>query len=131
MAEAAGHGRSLSWFTVIGAIAAAVHYIVAVTLESGFSVAPAWANSIGFVLAFPVSYLGHSKLSFARHTASHQTALPRFLAIALTSFLGNQALLLSLLAWLAWPFWITLALVMVIVACLTYVLSRYWAFKPA
>jgi putative flippase GtrA len=131
MAEAAGHGRSLSWFTVIGAIAAAVHYIVAVTLESGFSVAPAWANSIGFVLAFPVSYLGHSKLSFARHTASHQTALPRFLAIALTSFLGNQALLLSLLAWLAWPFWITLAFVMVIVAFLTYVLSRYWAFKAA
>ena len=131
MAEAAGHGRSLSWFTVIGAIAAAVHYIVAVTLESGFSVAPAWANSIGFVLAFPVSYLGHSKLSFARHTASHRTALPRFLAIALTSFLGNQALLLSLLAWLAWSFWITLAFVMVIVAFLTYVLSRYWAFKAA
>ena len=131
MAEAAGHGRSLSWITVIGAVPAAVHYIVAVTLESGFSVAPAWANSIGFVLAFPVSYLGHSKLSFVRHTASHRTALPRFLAIALTSFLGNQALLLSLLAWLAWPFWITLAFVMVIVAFLTYVLSRYWAFKAA
>lgn len=131
MAEAGGHGRSLSWFTVIGAIAAAVHYVIAVTLESSFSVAPAWANIVGFGFAFPVSYVGHSKLSFARHTASHRTAFPRFLAIALTGFLGNQALLLSLLAWLAWPFWITLAIVMVIVAFLTYLLSRYWAFKAA
>lgn len=129
MAEAAGHRRALSWFTVIGAIAAAVHYAIAVSLESGFSVAPAWANVIGFGFAFPVSYIGHSKLSFASHAASHRTAFPRFLTIALTGFFGNQALLLSLLAWLAWPFWVTLAIVMVIVAFLTYVLSRYWAFQ--
>lgn len=131
MAEVTGHRRSISWFTVIGAVAAAVHYLVAVTLESGFAVAPAWANVIGFAFAFPVSYLGHSKLSFARHTASHRQAFPRFLAIALTGFFGNQMLLLSALAWLAWPFWLTLAIVMVIVAFLTYMLSRYWAFQAA
>lgn len=131
MAETAGHQRAISWFTLIGAMAAAVHYVVAVGLESGFAVAPAWANVIGFVFAFPVSYVGHSKLSFAQHTASHRQALPRFLAIALTSFFGNQLLLLSALTWLGWPFWLTLAIVMVIVAFLTYALSRYWAFQAA
>lgn len=126
-----GHGRAISWFTVIGALAAAVHYIVAVTLESGFAMAPAWANVIGFGCAFPVSYIGHSKLSFAHHTASHRTSFPRFLAIALSGFIGNQVLLLSLLAWFGLPFWIMLALVMVIIAFLTYIFSRYWAFQAA
>ena len=123
--------RSLSWFTLIGAIAAAVHYVVAVTLEGGLHVAPAWANVTGFVFAFPVSYAGHSRLSFAHHAASHRQALPRFLAIALTGFAGNQVLLLSALSWLDCPFWLVLALVMGIVACLTYLLSRYWAFRAA
>ena len=121
--------RAISWFTLIGAIAAAVHYVVAVSLEGGLAVAPAWANIAGFACAFPVSYLGHSKLSFARHAATHRQALPRFLAIALTGFFGNQVLLLSALAWLSWPFWVVLALVMGVIACLTYVLSRYWAFN--
>ena len=44
MTEATGHHRSISWFTLIGTLAAGVHYVVAVTLEGGFSVAPAWAN---------------------------------------------------------------------------------------
>ena len=121
--------RAISWFTLIGVIAAAVHYVVAVSLEGSLAVAPAWANVAGFACAFPVSYLGHSKLSFARHAARHRQALPRFLAIALAGFFGNQVLLLSVLAWLGWPFWLVLALVMGIVACLTYVLSRYWAFN--
>lgn len=131
MADAAGHGRSVSWFTLIGALAAAVHYVVAVTLESGFSIVPAWANPAGFLLAFPVSYFGHSRLSFKGHAASHRQALPRFFAIALSSFLGNQLLLLTLLEFMRWPFWLTLAIVMVIVAFVTYLLSRYWAFKTA
>jgi putative flippase GtrA len=129
MADAAVHRRSVSWFTIIGALAAAVHYVVAVTLESGLSVAPAWANLTGFVFAFPVSYIGHSRLSFSGHAASHRQAFPRFLAIALSSFFGNQVLLLSALALLGWPFWLTLGIVMVIVAFATYILSRYWAFK--
>lgn len=131
MADAAAHRRSISWFTIIGALAAAVHYVVAVTLESGFSIAPAWANLTGFLFAFPVSYFGHSRLSFSGHSASHHQAFPRFLAIALSSFFGNQILLLTALALLGWPFWLTLAIVMVIVAFITYVLSRHWAFKAS
>lgn len=93
--------------------------------------APAWANPCGFLLAFPVSYIGHGKLSFAGHQASHTQALPRFLLVACSGFLANQLLLLSLLELFALPFWLTLAVVMLIVAVTTYVLSRYWAFKSA
>lgn len=123
------HTRSISWFTLVGALAAAVHYVVAVGLEAGLHVAPAWANPCGFLLAFPVSYIGHGKLSFAGHTAPHAQAFPKFLLVACSGFFANQLLLLSLLELLALPFWFTLAVVMVIVAVTTYVLSRYWAFK--
>ena len=131
MPDLAGHRRAVSWFTLVGAAAAVVHYVIAVTLEGMFAVPPGWANLIGFSFAFPVSYLGHSRLSFNGQGATHRRALPRFFTIAVTGFLGNQTLLLGLLAWSGWPFWLALALVLALVAFLTYMLSRYWAFKSA
>jgi putative flippase GtrA len=127
--DSLAHSRSISWFTLIGALAAAVHYVVAVSLEAGLGVAPAWANPCGFLLAFPVSYIGHRQFSFAAQKASHQQAFPRFLLVACGGFLSNQFLLLSALRLFALPFWLTLAIVMVVVAVTTYMLSRFWAFK--
>lgn len=92
-------------------------------------IAPAWANPCGFLLAFPVSYIGHGKLSFAGHDATHAKAFPKFLLVACSGFFANQFLLLSLLELFAIPFWLALAIVMFIVATTTYILSRYWAFK--
>ena len=128
-ADSLAHTRSISWFTLIGALAATVHYIIAVSLEGGFNMPPAWANLYGFLLAFPVSYVGHRKFSFVHQNASHQQALPRFLLVACGGFFANQVLLLGLLRLFGLPFWFTLAVVMVIVAVTTYLLSRYWAFK--
>lgn len=123
------HFRSISWFTVIGALAALVHYVVAVSLEAMTSLTPAWSNIIGFLLAFPVSYVGHRNFSFAAHQAPHQQALPKFLAVAIGGFLANQALLLTSMRLFDLPFWLALGGVMVIVAMTTYLLSRHWAFQ--
>ena len=128
-ADLPDHGRSVSWFTIIGATAALVHYVVAVGFESGLSVAPAWANLFGFLLAFPVSYLGHTRFSFASSNTKHTQALPRFFAVAVAGFFGNQLLVLTTLHFSHLPFWLVLGVVMVIVAISTYLLSRYWAFK--
>jgi len=128
-ADLPNHSRSISWFTVIGALAALVHYVVAVGFESGFLVAPAWANLFGFLMAFPVSYFGHTRLSFASSNTRHIQALPRFFAVAVTGFFGNQILVLTALHFSKLPFWLVLGVVMVIIAVSTYLLSRYWAFK--
>lgn len=127
--ESYTHSRSFSWFTLVGALAGVVHYSVAVGLESGTHISPAWANVCGFMLAFPVSYIGHRKFSFAWRKITHMQAFPRFLLVACGGFLENQFLLLSGLKLFAWPFWIILAIVMVVVAATTYSLSRFWAFK--
>jgi putative flippase GtrA len=121
--------RSAAWFTIVGATAALVHYIVAVSLEASTLALPAWANFIGFLCAFPVSYFGHRAFSFVAQKSTHSHALPRFLMIACGGFFANQTLLLSILHLTALPFWLALGIVMVLVAVSTYILSRYWAFK--
>lgn len=120
--------HSVSWFLVIGALAALVHYIVAVTLEGGFDVTPAWSNIFGFCVAFPVSYVGHRTLTFADKTKPHHQAFPRFLLVAILGFLANQSLVLLALHFTQLPFWLVLAIVMLLVAVSTYMLSKYWAF---
>ena len=123
------YSRSISWFGIIGSIAALVHYCVAVLLESVAHVSPAYSNIAGFALAFPVSYFGHSLLSFAHHQSTHQEALPKFFAVALAGFIANQILVLGLMHLFNLPFWLLLGVVMVIVAFSSYLLSRFWAFK--
>jgi putative flippase GtrA len=120
---------SISWFALIGVVAATVHYFVAISLEFTQLTSPAKANVLGFLLAFPVSYWGHRKLSFAGHTATHQQAFPKFLMVALSGFLINQFMVINALHFTAMPFWLALAVVMIVVAISTYLLSYYWAFK--
>jgi len=123
------YSRSISWFGIIGSLAALVHYCVAVSLEGFMHISPAYSNIAGFVLAFPVSYFGHSKLSFANHQSSHQEALPKFFAVALAGFIANQILVLGLMHLFKLPFWLILGVVMVIIAITSYLMSRFWAFK--
>lgn len=123
------HTQSISWFTIIGIIAAAVHYIVAVGLEWNHLLPATQANIIGFLTAFPVSYFGHRKLSFSSQSATHKQAFPRFLAVALAGFIANQSLVIGTLRFTQLPFWLVLGFIMVVIAISTYLLSRYWAFK--
>lgn len=123
------HSSSLSWFTIIGALAALTHYLIAVGFEYSAMLSPSYANIAGFIAAFPVSYIGHRKFSFSGNDASHQQALPRFLSVAILGFLANQILTLNAIQYTTLPFWLALGVVMVIVAVSTYLLSRFWAFK--
>jgi putative flippase GtrA len=120
--------NSISWFTIIGAAAALDHYLVALIAKHIGQFSPAWANVTGFCCAFPVSYFGHRYLTFPDQTKTHLQAFPRFLAVALLGFFANQSLLLLILQFTIAPFWLALAVVMIIVAVSTYLLSRHWAF---
>lgn len=119
---------SVFWFGVVGALAALTHYCVAVVLEYQSASAHV-ANVSGFLSAFPVSYFGHRFFSFASQNAPHTQALPKFFLVAVTGFMANHLMLLALLTFMSLPFWLALAIVMVVVAVSTYLLSRFWAFK--
>jgi len=136
---AQSHLKSATWFTLIGVIAAIVHYAVAVSLERFEILTASEANIAGFLMAFPVSFIGHKTYSFpVRQLSSHQLSnhqlssaksLVRFFIVAVLGFLANQSLVVINVHTLKLPFWFALGVVMVFVAVSTYLLSRYWAFK--
>jgi putative flippase GtrA len=119
---------SVLLFLIVGGCAAATHYLVTLGVDWATGIAPAWSNLVGFVCAFPISYLGHRNLSFAGTQAPHRQALPRLLAVSCTAFVGNQLMLAALLRFTPLPLWVALAIVLVFVALSTWLLGRYWAF---
>lgn len=121
---------SVFGFIGVGALAALVHYLVALGAHA-WGISPANSNWLGFLLAFPVSYWGHRTWSFKHSQSAHISAFSKFFLVALFGFFGNQALLWLGLHYTPLPFWLLLGLVMVVVALSTYVLSRFWAFKHA
>lgn len=114
-------------FGAVGIAAMGVHWLV-VALLVPLGPAPLLANVIGFAIAFSVSYTGHRNWTFAS-AEPHATTLRRFLAVALASFALNELIYLLLLRYTALDYRAALAIVLVAVAALTFVLSRYWAFR--
>lgn len=117
-------------FGAVGLLAAAVHYWVVIGLVELLQIAPLKANFGGFAVAFWFSYIGHRHWTFADHSAvSGSSSFVRFLATALLGFFLNQFLFYLLLQYVRLPYFISLAIVVVVVAIMTYVLSRLWAFR--
>jgi putative flippase GtrA len=115
----------LTRFGVVGITAMTVHWLVVWWLVP-MGIVPLLANLIGFAIAFNVSYLGHRNWTFASDRA-HRATFWRFLTVALSSFVINEALYFVLLKFLDYR--IALAIVLVAVAALTFVASKLWAFR--
>ncbi len=123
--------RQVLRFSVVGGSAAAVHYLSVIVLVSVGAIRPLYANILAFAVAFWVSYAGHRYFTFTARER-HGRTLPRFFAVALGSFLLNQLLFASLLRYCAFlPYYVSLAIVLVAVAALTFVVSRRWAFATS
>jgi len=117
-------------FVMVGAMAALVHYCVAMIAYywvGGFNASN--SNWLGFIGAFPVSYIGHRVWTFNTTAQRHRWALIKFFAVALMSFQANQLLVWIGLLFTPLPFWLVLGLVMLIVAVMTYLLSKWWVFQ--
>ncbi|GAO22527.1 GtrA family protein [Alicycliphilus sp. B1] len=118
----------IGWFIVVGCTAAAVHWCVATTLVALAGWPPLHANVAGWLVALGFSFTGHHLLSFRGHGSSIGHAGLRFFAISAGGFLVNELAYAVLLRWTSTRYDVLLALVLVGVACVTYLLSRHWAF---
>ena len=113
-------------FALVGAVATAVHLIVASTAIIA-GLAPLWANPLAFSVAFAFSYSGHKGWTFAATDGAARWTLPRFFAVALAGLAVQQAALALFLA-IGAPEIAALAVAVLGAAGLTYLLSRDWAF---
>jgi putative flippase GtrA len=115
-------------FGLVGLAAMTTHWLALVAFVSAAGLHPLVANVLGFAVAFNVSYFGHRHLTFAAQDRAHRRTLPRFLAVALGMFLLNQTLYWTLLTFSALRYDIANLIVLVTVAAITFVLSKFWAF---
>ena len=120
--------RELWRFLIVGAAAAAVHFFTVILLVHSWQLQPLLANVLAFLVAFQVSYFGHRGWTFSHIQVRHAQSLPRFVLVALLSFATNESLYFVLLQYTVLPYWVALGFVLVLVASMTFVLSKLWAF---
>jgi len=79
-------------FSIVGAVATAIQYVLLVLLVRGFEMAPTPASSIGFVLSAGVNYLLNYHFTF-ESDRPHGPAVAKFAALAATGLLINAAIM--------------------------------------
>ncbi|WP_422132906.1 GtrA family protein [Endozoicomonas sp. ALD040] len=117
-------------FIITGSTAAAVHLFVLWLLVDLTQVNPLLANPAAFILAFVVSYLGHSLWTFNHKQHVLRNTLLKFLLVQLLcSFVLNQGLYTLLLTYTGLNYLMASFIVLATIPLVTYTLSKYWAFK--
>ena len=120
--------KQLFWFAVVGVTAMLVHLGTVSLMFVPWGIHPLAANVLGFLIAFQVSHAGHRAFTFTTSSASVSHTRLRFFAVAAGSFLVNEALYAALLHFTTLDYRVALAIVLVVVAALTFFLARNWAF---
>ncbi|MES2412773.1 MAG: GtrA family protein [Pseudomonadota bacterium] len=116
------------WYTLAGGIATAAHYVVLLVLVEIFGLSPAPSAVAGALVGAAVSYMVNRRITFPGSTVRHQSAVPRFLAVAGAGALVNGVVVWTGVHWLSWHYLAAQVLASLIVLCLTYSLNRYWTF---
>ena len=119
----------LAFFAGVGIISTLVHLSVVALLVGFAHIHPLMANIIAFFTAFNVSYVGHSKFTFARLKNDTRLQLPHFLLVAITSGLLNEYLYYLLLHYTQLHYMTALCIVVSLVAVITFTASRFWACR--
>ncbi len=121
--------RQIAIFGAVGCTAALVHLtVVRLLVEAGHWHALT-ANVPAFCIAFLASFGGHSRFTFPIVPSQRAVALRRFFIVAVIGFLTNQlAFGAGLKVFGEQWYFPLLAVVIVMVAGMTFVLSKLWAF---
>lgn len=114
-------------FALIGATSAAVHFTVAVAVVTLAGSAPMAGNIDGYGVALITSWLGQSRLTFREAPRSTWTPV-RFALTSLSGFALNAMAYAALLRWTTLDYRVSLAIVLMSVALLTWVLCDQWVF---
>jgi putative flippase GtrA len=122
--------KRVTRFGITGASAMTVHFTAAIVLVSYFNITPLIANIIAFMTAFSVSFYGHRRWTFSDiNNTDMKKTLFKFFITAAISFTLNEAMFAYLLSRHQLAYYFCLAIVLIVVSGVTFIISRYWAFK--
>ena len=114
-------------FVLMGAVAAAVHFSVAVAAVSLVGSSPTAGNFIGYIVALATSWIGQSRVTF-RDAPRTAWAPARFVLTSVCGFGLNATAYAALLRWTSLDYRYCLAIVLTSVALLTWLLFDLWVF---
>ena len=120
----------LTRFASIGALATGVHVGVALVAAHALTFAPQMANTAGFCAAVLLSYFGHGRLVFDT-ALRHGFHAPRFLATAILGLMVSSSITQAMTVWIGAPFVVTMGVVALTVPASTYLMCKFWVFRPA
>lgn len=121
--------REANLFALVGVTATACYAAVTLAAHAWLRLGPMSASVVGYLASVGVSYLGNSLFTF-RQPVLHGPQAARFATISLAGFAVNQTITYVCAHLLGWPLTYTLVPVVVVVPATTFMLSKFWAFRP-
>ena len=120
--------RQILTFGVVGLAGTSVHYITLGVLVEVIGLRPVPATVIGFIFGALTNYVLNYRFTF-RSDAAHGMVLPRYLAIAGSSFFINAGIMAA--GTDHWPrlYFLVQLFSTGLLFMWNFALSRYWAFK--
>lgn len=121
--------RQLFFFGVIGVLATATHYAVALFSHEYLSISLYLANLAGYLCAVTVSYHGHGKITFQH--AMGRAVFIRFTVMSVTIILVSEVILVVLERYAETSHRLALLAVVLSIPVLSFFLSKLWVFRHA
>lgn len=115
-------------FAITGGVTTVAHVVSGLAAHHFLGLDPFTANLVAFFVGFLVGYFGHKTFSF-NSPSKIQQSMPRFFLLTIANLVLNQTIVVIVSIWLGYPYWLSLAIMVVTVPMSTYLLSRFWVFR--
>src|SRR5262245_58428105 len=116
-------------FTLVGIISTGIHLLLVYVMVRFFNVPPLIANTIAYGITVHVSYLGHRYVTFAHVANDRYLRYCHYAAVSILAFLLNEFLYFLCLYYLPIHYFVSLMIVIILVAIFTFVASKWWACR--
>jgi putative flippase GtrA len=120
--------RDLLKFMVVGVIATGAHYFLLIILVQFVYAEPIFASTYGFILGAVVSYSLNHSFTF-KSTRRHLSAVPRFIATAMSGMLLNAILIAVGVHLLFFNYLFAQVISTGCVLLWNYAINKHWTFS--
>lgn len=120
--------QQLSKFGIVGITATIVHLSLFASLRSVFFFEEQLSNFIAFACAFIISWSGHYFWTFK---SGGTESLFRFLAVALIGYGANSLWVWIFITAYHLPDYYAMAAMVSLTPLMTFILSKFWAFRTS
>jgi len=122
--------RQFIFFSGIGAIGTAGHYLTLIALVELLGVTPAYATTAGFVVGALINYILNYRFTF-RSSKRHSEALSKFLLVAAVGAVLNYAIMQGGLTYTSLHYLLIQVVATGVVLLWNFIVNKFWTFRES